>query len=556
VLSKLKIGPPKQVPRLHILELSAIFLIALILQAPFLDKAFHIDDTVVLEVSKRILEDPLDPLAGTFDWNGSIRPLWKVTTNPPLLSYYLAPVLFFCGFSEVAMHLAMVPFLFLLLVSCLVLAKRFDADPWLTMLIVGGSSAVLVSMNIMRDVPALAIANGGFALAIIGADSRPCRRGCLAVGVILIGLGVTTKYSAVVYLIVLIIYLLWSGRREFVKWVVLGCSPLAIWCLLTWLQYGEAHPIFLLTREFTKTSGPGVLSKYFSMLVALSSVCLVLPFLLARTWHHPRKWQIANGVFGLAMLALAYYDQEHLALQFYFWLVVGSLSLGALMLGALLPEGKFGWDPVDIFLFLWAGGFLCFSLFVVPFQAVRHILPALVPIAILCFRKARTQPGHRGPFRWPWVVVIVQLLLTMLVGWADLQYANVYRDFTTYVKERYDGEEIWYVGHWGWKAYADFSGFHQLHREGDDPPPGSILIWPRRVHIGSPFQERPHFKDSLELIENREVGSWLPIRTMSTPDAFFYALIDQNIPFAFSKSTLETFEVYRVSDLNNSVEIP
>lgn len=538
------------------LELAGIFLIALILQGPFLDKAFHIDDTVVLEVSKRILEDPLDPLAGTFDWNGSIRPLWKVTTNPPLLSYYLAPVLFFCGFSEIAMHFAMVPFLFLLLASCLILAKRFGADPWLTMLTVGSSSAVLVSMNIMRDVPALALANGGFALAMIGADSRPGRRSYLAIGVILIGLGVITKYSAVVYLVVLAIYLLWSGRKGFIKWVVLGCFPLAIWSLLTWLQYGEAHPAFLLTREIVRASRPAFMAKYFSMLVALSSVCLVLPFLLARTWCHPRKWQIVNGVFGLAMLALAYQYQGYTALQFYFWLVAGSLSLGALVLVVLLPKGKPGLDPVDTFLFLWAGGFLCFSLFVVPFQAVRHILPALVPIAILCFRKMRIQLEQKKGVRWPWVVVAVQLTLTMLVGWADLQYANVYRDFTTYVKERYDGEKVWYVGHWGWKAYADFSGFQQLHRKGDDPPPGSIFVWPKKVHIGTPFQERRYFKGSLELIESREIGSWLPIRTMSRPDAFFYALVGQNVPFAFSSSPLETLEIYRVSNLKKPAEIP
>lgn len=537
-------------------ELAAILLIAFVLQAPFLDKAFHIDDTVVLEVSKRILEDPLDPLAGGFDWNGSIRPLWKVTTNPPFLSYYLAPVLFFCGFSEIAMHLAMVPFLFLLLASCLVLAKRFDADPWLTMLTVGSSSAVLVSMNIMRDVPALALANGGLALAIIGTDSRSGRRSYLAIGVILIGLGVITKYSAVVYLVVLVIYLLWSGRTGFVKWVVLGCSPLAIWCFLTWLQYGEAHPVFLLMREFTKASRPAFMAKYFSTLVALSSVCLVLPFLIVRSWCHPKKWQVVNGIFGLGMLALAYFYQGHTAFQFYFWLVVGSLSLGALVLVVFLPEGRPGLDPVDTFLFLWAGGFICFSLFVVPFQAVRHILPALVPIALLCFRKMRAQLGKNKGFRWPWVVVFIQLTLTMLVGWADLQYANVYRDFTTYVKERYAGEKIWYVGHWGWKAYADFSGFQQLHRKGDDPPSGSIFVWPKRVHIGSPFQERRDFKGRLELIESHEIGSWLPVRTMSRPGAFFYALVDQNVPFVFSKRPLETLEIYRVSDLKKPIVIP
>ena len=49
MLSKLKISLPKQAPQIRMLELAGIFLIALILQGPFLDKAFHIDDTVVFD---------------------------------------------------------------------------------------------------------------------------------------------------------------------------------------------------------------------------------------------------------------------------------------------------------------------------------------------------------------------------------------------------------------------------------------------------------------------------------------------------------------------------
>ncbi|HON01080.1 MAG TPA: hypothetical protein PLM33_12600, partial [Acidobacteriota bacterium] len=70
-----------------------MLLVVAALTAPWLDKPVHIDDTFVLHVAKQILETPTDPFHGDIDWFGHFRPVWKATTNPPLVSYWLAPAL-------------------------------------------------------------------------------------------------------------------------------------------------------------------------------------------------------------------------------------------------------------------------------------------------------------------------------------------------------------------------------------------------------------------------------------------------------------------------------
>ena len=107
-------------------DLTRVLLVSVLLSLPFLNKAFHIDDPVVLQCAKRILIGPLDPWGGEFDWLGVAMPFWQVTTNPPLLSYYLAPFVSIFGYSEIILHLAMMPFLAGILAGCLALSKRIQ----------------------------------------------------------------------------------------------------------------------------------------------------------------------------------------------------------------------------------------------------------------------------------------------------------------------------------------------------------------------------------------------------------------------------------------------
>ena len=144
-------------------ECLILLVLAAAVTLPFLNKPVHIDDTFVLTVSERILETPLDPFRGVIDWFGHEMPVWKATTNPPFLSYYLAPLAALSDFDESVLHLGMLPFYLVLILGIFWLGRRFTSKPWWVTGFAFLSIPFLVSGNLMRDVPAAALLTAGSA---------------------------------------------------------------------------------------------------------------------------------------------------------------------------------------------------------------------------------------------------------------------------------------------------------------------------------------------------------------------------------------------------------
>jgi len=97
--------------------------------APFANKAFHMDDPLFLWTARQIQAHPADFYGFKANWYGSEMPMAEVTKNPPLASYYLALAASIFGWSEAALHLAMLlPAVAAVLGACF-LAKEFGANP-------------------------------------------------------------------------------------------------------------------------------------------------------------------------------------------------------------------------------------------------------------------------------------------------------------------------------------------------------------------------------------------------------------------------------------------
>src|SRR6266566_5353229 len=58
--------------------------------APFLNKAFHIDDTLFLRAAQQIQKHPADFYGFNMNWYGTTMPMVQNFDNPPLASYYIA----------------------------------------------------------------------------------------------------------------------------------------------------------------------------------------------------------------------------------------------------------------------------------------------------------------------------------------------------------------------------------------------------------------------------------------------------------------------------------
>ena len=94
--------------------------------APFLNKAFHIDDPLFLWMAQQVSQHPGDPYGFSLNWYGIAQPMFSVMQNPPLGSYYMALAATFLGWSELAMHGAFLVPAVLAVLGTFLLAQRLS----------------------------------------------------------------------------------------------------------------------------------------------------------------------------------------------------------------------------------------------------------------------------------------------------------------------------------------------------------------------------------------------------------------------------------------------
>jgi 4-amino-4-deoxy-L-arabinose transferase-like glycosyltransferase len=137
-------------PRWHIWVAAALPIIFLL---PFLDKAFHIDDTVYVYVAQHILNHPINFFGFTMNWTGSELPVFAFNKNPPALSYYLAGFGAIFGWSEMVMHSAQLILTVFASIGIFRLAQRMCSNPLLAVFVVVLTPSFLVSTSVIMCEP-------------------------------------------------------------------------------------------------------------------------------------------------------------------------------------------------------------------------------------------------------------------------------------------------------------------------------------------------------------------------------------------------------------------
>ncbi len=581
----------------------AVLVIALLVGVPFLGKAFHIDDTFVLRISQQILDEPVRPFHFTINWRRNPSPCIEITKNPPLVSYYLAPFVALFGYSEPVLHGAMMLFVVLLGAACVLLGRRFGVGPMWPLLFVLLSPAIVVSGNVMRDVPAAGLGTLGVALFILGVDRD--RRAHLAWGAALVGLATLAKYSSATLIVVMALYAALRRKWRHAEWLVRPIAMLGLWSRWNWLSLGRTHIGVLLAQRAAKEAGftRPMLEKLLSGLTIPSAMLYFLPAVLVALALR-RRWLVVAAMVALGIVtvlgARAYQASAPVILrrkgqptlkgrivaqttakltvmthagtvdvpketvrkripplpsvQYYFWVAAGALLLATVLLGGLVAKRPPKLDFTGLrsdgpFLALWVAGVFAFSVIFTPFQAVRHFLPALVPTAILSLRLLGSQ--GRAVRAVLMACLALQAGVAYLVGAADAEHAASYRRFVRYAKEKYQdaGEEVWFNGHWGFHHYAAAAGFRGMNRDvAPFPPEGAIVLHPRPVaQAGWPKGLKR------KVVEAFPYERHVAARTMDGRHASFYSLTHQRSPYFFPSLSsgerdvpLLTCSVYRV----------
>lgn len=518
-------------------ELGLIIVLILIILLPFINKAYHIDDTLVLYPARQILKSPLRPLNFGVNWYGLPRSMWQ-EGNPPLLFYYPAFVTYFLGEREIWSHLSFLIFPLIAGIAMYFLGKRFTKNSLLsTLLLIATPAYLVMSTNIMLDVPLLAFYLAAVATHIYGVDKDNIK--LMVFSGILIGIASLIKYSGLTLMPLLLAYSLLK-KKNISKTLLVFLIPLALfglWCIHNIVFYRSIH--LLVASSWLRLQGSLILQKTLGTLSYIGGATifpLLFIFFLCRKKKDAFLYLFLIGLSILISLKLLLnfkYTPPQIILHLFF------ASLG-LFFCAKSTTRNFWRDSDETFLLLWFWG-IFFMNILAEFAAARFVLILMPPLIFLLIRIAEKRALFRSLCG---VGIIFGMVLSLLVSYGDYRYANCYRNFTQKraVSFKEEGRKVWFRGHWGFQYYMEKEGFEYLATD-RMPAQGDLIIMPSIVDHEPLSKE---IDKGIRLIDTITYQTSFPIRTMHQRNkAGFYSHGYGFLPYAFSKDYLEEFKIYR-----------
>jgi hypothetical protein len=509
-------------------------------------KPLHIDDTAYFYFARQIAQHPLDPYGFSLLWYNEPNEANDLLA-PPVLPAWWALNLKLFGREPWLWKIGLFPWCLLLALSLYALLGRFTPGlemslTWLTVL----SPALLPSLNLMLDVPALALS-----LAAVGLFLRACDGNSHVLAILagfLAGLAAETKYTA--FLAPGVMLAAAATRRRWGLWPAALAAALQTFCtweLLTAILYERSH--FLNALRF----GGKLSHKLYLLIPLFDHLGGVLPtvvLLALAALGCRRRWRVAAAagvVLGFVLVAVVgnpfAVDAEliplplglsvrltpdyQIAHTLFFLLGLGSVVVMRFVLVRLLAAEV---APIRArrdtqFLVLWLALELVGYVVLTPFAAVRRLLGLAVVLTLLSGRLAARAPGAAGRSgvgeACGFGIVLGLAFFALDLREAEVQCAAA-ADAAAWIRQQGNGR-VWYVGHWGWQFHAESNGMEPVI-VAYEPAPGSVpLPRPSRLRAGDWLvvpDERVH-RQSIELDAahlREEVVLWyadgIPLRTV------------------------------------------
>jgi 4-amino-4-deoxy-L-arabinose transferase-like glycosyltransferase len=567
-----------------VVHLAAVVAASLVATVPFCNKALHIDDTLYLSIARQILLDPLRPFDAQINWQHTTEPAWNVSISPPAFSYWLAGWMALGVESELGLHLAGTLWVVLLGVATYFWARRLGSWPLAASIFVVTGPCVTAGLDLMLDVPMLALAAAAMAL-YFRADERNSLWCAVAAGIVA-GMAVNIKYAAIVALGVMgLDTILWRRWRMMAAPAV-ALTLLAAGQLASALQYGEpqlAHARDWISRLWPTDWHDGLHRTSASIMYLGSSAgwpVLLVGSALRRSWT-----ALALACVATAGAAAAVFDLWRLegplrvpsgsawpfhpafltcaVFAFSGWLAVGWFAFAlcrfiqsrpAPVRGAAGPRAD-SLRPLRhvIILAAWTAGFWYLGALNGPFVAPRSIFPCVLSLTLAVVAISKTGRAARGPGPALWAAAAaLTLAVGLLVGAADYQWAGVYREWAHCLAAKYrpSSGPLYYLGHWGWQHYAEQAGMTAFDAFRTQLQPGDVLILP--VNVDRQLLPRAVARACREVGQEEVAAeSWLP--RIRDPHAVVFWHGDTQrgrVPWGWplARTPLEQFVILRFGD--------
>ena len=444
--------------------------------APFLNKAFHIDDALFLWMAHQVTQHPTDPYGFSVNWYLNAMPMFSVMQNPPLNAYYMALAANFLGWGELAMHGAFLVPAVLAVLGTFFLAQRLSGSPLLGALLMLFTPLFLISATtVMCDVWLLALWVWSVDCWLRGLERHSYW--LLLLASLLAAAAALTKYFGLSLVPLLAVYTLVRDRRltSRLLFLLIPVATILIYEAMTKTKYGQglfSNAMIYPWKEASKAEKQ-LLGQLLTGL-SFTGGCL-FPVLFYAPLLKSRKVLISGIAIFLVLLPL-----------FYFWIARGltprsgiaitaegalfaTIGIGVLALAvADLVQQK---TADSLLLSLWVIGTFFFATTMNWSITSRTLLPMAPAVVILLLRRfkisavaAAAVTGGRGlpilPLRTAaatWWPVLPAALVSLLITMADYKLAETARLASSYFQNRFRSEPatVWFEGHWGFQYYME-----------------------------------------------------------------------------------------------------
>lgn len=457
-----------------------------------LPKPLVIDDAVYYAFARHIAEHPGDPYGFQVFWYDVPQPANKVLA-PPVFLYWWAAGLRLLGDHPLLWKLWAFPFALLLAEALARLLRRFApgvAAPMSCAVLL--SPAILPALNLMLDLPALALALCGLALALRACDTG--RLGLALLAGLVAGLALETKYSALTPLLAALSYAALT-RRYRVGLTVGAAAALVFtgWELFTLHRYGTSHFAHgvQVVSEMNLRSALDWLTALVGLLGSSGLVLAVLAqltFGASRTLVAATAGLVTAGLLGVAALPAV----EQVSLQamlspwpaMWIFLPLGLFVAGSLCALAVREARQAGGQASparardDRFILLWVAIELVGFFVVSPYPALRRLIGLQVACSFLVARALdRRRPAPRLRPLVAWGAAIGLLFAISEVTDARAQAQALDRAIAHLDAEHLPpGATRWYVGHWGFQFQAERRGLRPIVPGQTQLRPGDVLV--------------------------------------------------------------------------------
>jgi hypothetical protein len=463
--------------------------VALVMNLVNLFEPLTVDDVCHHYYAAQVARAPLQPFEFDIVWHQQPEAAWNVMVAP-VNSYYWAPAIALFGESPVAWKAWYLPVQWLFCYSILCLLQRLvrrHTVPLLATIALG--PAVLPGVNLMLEVPMLALGFAGFAVLLRSYERR--QLGLAVLAGLLFGLAFQTKYSAMGFFapwcLSGLVYRRW--RELAVGLAAAIATALSIEGLVAWSHGGGSY--FMRQLQITQRRDWAHLLRGLYLHVGVLGLPAALLGLRALGLRQTMWWW-AVAIYCVGHLLIAWFPDRDArtiadgAVDSIAYVVMATLTWSVLAgvvvriacsAAGALRRGGFGQAAANRTLLVgWLLGEVISSLVVSPFPAARRAMLVVIAFTVvsgwLAVRRLRPPRALR-------LVAIGTVLMGLVYQGVDALEGRAcvvaVDRAKAYAEQHAPGATVWFTGGWGFEFYAPRAGMRPLLEGASEVRKGDLI---------------------------------------------------------------------------------